>query len=241
MIVHTNNQVRGVIDINRQIPFLITVSYLFFFVFIRLAVTVAGSAQGLSTDKFFYIGRNIIIFGYHIHHFYIGIILISYAAWMAIVHTEKMDRKLMAVVFGAGLGLFMDEVGMLLTGSYHNQLTFWLSMLLAVMLLNVIFFPYFWAEARKNIKSSSSAVAKFMVKHDHFIKVADYVSEKTGRTERLSLILTGLIFLSIGVLILFYPQFVHYWVAGGFFIQGVSSFIRAWYSEEARKAQETGG
>lgn len=61
------------------------------------------------------------------------------------------------------------------------------------------------------------------------------MSEKTGRTERASLIITGLIFLSIGVLILFYPRFVHYWVAGGFFIQGVSSMIRAWYSKETER------
>ena len=218
--------------IHRQIPFLITISYFISFVFIRLAVLLAGSAQGLSADKYIYIGRNIILFGYHIHHFYIGFVLICYAAWMAIVHTEKMDRKLMAVLFGAGLGLFMDEIGMLLTGSYHNQLTFLLSTLLAIMLLNIVFFPNFWEEARNNLKMSSSGVAKFLLKHDHFIKVADYMSEKTGRTERVSLILTGMIFLSIGVLILFYPRFVHYWVAGGFFIQGVSSLIRAWYSQE---------
>ena len=220
------------IIIHRQIPFLITISYFISFVFIRLAVLLAGSAQGLSADKYIYIGRNIILFGYHIHHFYIGFVLICYAAWMAIVHTEKMDRKLMAVLFGAGLGLFMDEIGMLLTGSYHNQLTFLLSTLLAIMLLNIVFFPNFWEEARNNLKMSSSGVAKFLLKHDHFIKVADYMSEKTGRTERVSLILTGMIFLSIGVLILFYPRFVHYWVAGGFFIQGVSSLIRAWYSQE---------
>jgi len=220
---------------------LITISYFISFVVIRVAVLLAGSAQGLSADEYIYIGRNIILFGYHIHHFYIGIVMICYAAWMAIVHTETMDRKFMALVFGGGMGLFMDETGMLLTGTYYNRLTYVLSMLLAVMLLNIVFFPNFWMVARKNIKRSSSAVAKFLVKYDHFLKVADYVSEKTGKTERVSLILTGLIFLSIGILILFYPRFVHYWVAGGFFIQGVSSFIRAWYSEEARKAKETEG
>lgn len=223
------------IIINRQIPFLITISYFISFAFIRIAVLIAGSAQGLSAEKYIYIGRNIILFGYHIHHFYIGFVMICYAAWMAIVHTETMDRKLMALVFGAGLGLFMDEIGMLLTGSYYNRMTFLLSTLLAVMLLNIVFFPNFWEEARENLKKSSSGVAKFLFKHDHFLRVADYMSEKTERTERASLILTGLIFFSIGVLILFYPMFVHYWVASGFFIQGVSSLIRAWYTKEAEK------
>ena len=208
-------------------------SYFLSFVFIRTAVWIAGSAQGLSADRYFYIGRNVILFGYHIHHFYFGFILICYAAWMAIVHTETMDRKLMAVLFGSGLGLFMDEIGMLLTwGRYHNQLTLVLSALVALSFLNVIFFPYFWAEVRKNIKLSSSGFSRHLVKLDHFLRVADIVSEKTGQTEQVSLIFTGLVFLSIGLLVLFYPSFVHYWVAGGFFMQGVASLVRAWYKKE---------
>lgn len=208
-------------------------SYFLSFALIRIAVWVAGSAQGLSADKYFYIGRNVIIFGYHIHHFYFGFILICYAAWMAIVHTETMDRKLMAIIFGSGLGLFMDEIGMLLTwGSYHNRLTLVLSALVAVSFLNIIFFPYFWVEVRKNIKLSGSGIARFLYKQDNFLKVADIVSEKTGQTERVSLIFTGLVFLSMGILVLFYPAFVHYWVAGGFLIQGVASLVRAWYRKE---------
>ena len=203
-----------------------------------MAVWLAGSAQGLSAGKYFYIGRNVILFGYHIHHFYFGFIMICYAAWNAIVNTEKMDRNLMAIIFGAGLGLFMDEIGMLLTwGRYHNRLTLVLSFALAIVFLNIIFFPSFWNEVRKSMKRSSSGYARFLLRHNHFIKVPDFVSENTGHTERVSLIFTGLVFLSIGVLILFYPAFVHYWVAGGFFIQGIASLARAWYNKQIEDEQ----
>lgn len=215
--------------IKRQIPFLITISYLLFFVLIRLFVALAGSARGLAPDEYFYIGRNVILFGYRIHHFYFGIALICYAAWVAIVHTETMDRRFAAILFGAGLGLFMDQIGMLLTGSYYSSITIWISMLLAVILLNLAFFPGFWQEFRKSIGQSTSRLAKFFLKNEYFLKVADYMGKKNTRTERLSLVFTGLIFLAVGLLILFYPRFVHYWVAGGFFIEGISSFVKAWF------------
>lgn len=226
------------ITIRQQIPFLIIISYFTSFLLIRVLVIIAGSAQGLSVDEYIYIGRNIILFGYHIHHFYFGFAMICYAAWVAIVHTEKMDRKLTAVIFGAGLGLFMDEIGMLLSGVYYSRLTFVISSFLAILLLIIVFFPHFWESLREELKRSSSGFAVFLMKHDHFLKVADYVSKKTGRTERVSLTLSGVIFLSIGLLILFYPQFVYYWVAGGFIIQGVSSFIRAWYVRDMEEARE---
>lgn len=132
----------------------------------------------------------------------------------------------------------MDEIGMLLSGAYYSRLTFLLSSLLAIFLLIVVFFPNFWQSFREELKRSSSGFAVYLMKHDHFLKVADYMSEKTGRTEKVSLTISGVIFLSIGLLILFYPQFVYYWVAGGFIIQGISSFIRAWYVKEAEEAQE---
>ena len=77
---------------SKKLPFIITISYLSSLLGIRLAVLIAGSAQtgfaqaakmGGLPDKSFSIGRNIILFGHHIHHFYIGILLISIAGWFA--------------------------------------------------------------------------------------------------------------------------------------------------------------
>ncbi|TDX48217.1 hypothetical protein [Orenia marismortui] len=229
---------------NKTIPFLITISYLFSFLLIRLMVLIAGSAEsqfaqvakeGLSPDTRFYIGRNIILFGHHIHHFYFGIILIAIAGWISIVGSSILNRKHAALIYGSGLGLFMDEIGLLLTwGNYYSGLTYLLSLFLIGIFLNILFFPYFWREVRNNILESKlhSITWNTLLKNTNVVKVADIVSEKTGKTERASLIFTGIMYLFVGVLILLYPQFVYYWVAGIFFIQGVSSLVGAWQKKD---------
>ncbi|PRX18816.1 hypothetical protein BX659_1417 [Orenia metallireducens] len=231
----------------KTIPFLITISYLASFLLIRLMVLIAGSAEskfaqvakeGLSPNTTFYIGRNIILFGHHIHHFYFGILLIAIAGWIAIVRSSILNRRHAAIIYGMGLGLFMDEIGLLLTwGNYYSGLTYLLSLFLIGLFLNIIFFPYFWSEVRKNLVESNvtSIIWNTLLSYTNFIKVADKVSEKTGKTERASLIFTGLMYLFVGILILLYPQFVYYWVAGIFLIQGVSSLVGAWQKSEDKE------
>ena len=93
----------------KQIPFLIAVSFFLSFIFIRLAVLFAGSAEsefaqaakaGELPGTNFYIGSNIILFGYHIHHFYFGILFICLAAWFAIVGSRFFTRKRSAILYG---------------------------------------------------------------------------------------------------------------------------------------------
>jgi hypothetical protein len=203
-------------------------------------VLLAGSAesefakvakQGGTPDGGFYIGRNIIIFGHHIHHFYFGILLISIAGWIAIVGSTNLNKKHLALMYGSGLGLLMDEIGLLLTwGEYYSSLTYLLSLFLVGIFLNIIFFPDFWYEVRNNILNSKPALITWntMLSHTDFIKVVDNVSEKLNKTERASLVFTGIAYIFVGALILFYPKFVYYWVAGIFIIQGISSLINAW-------------
>ena len=206
-------------------------------------VLIAGSAnsefakvakQGLTPDLKFYIGRNIILFGYHIHHFYFGVLFISIAGWIAIVGSKTFNRKHAALLYGWGLGLFMDEIGLLLTwGDYYSSLTYLLSLFLVGIFLNIIFFPYFWKEVRNNLLETKvhSLTWNTLLNYTNFLKVADTLSEKTGKTERASLIFTGAMYIFVGILILIYPKFVYYWVAGVFFIQGVASMVRAWQND----------
>ncbi|MCK8827347.1 hypothetical protein MWH25_06270 [Natroniella acetigena] len=206
-------------------------------------VLIAGSAesefaevakQGGVPEVDFYIGRNIILFGHHIHHFYFGIFLIAFAGWVSLVGFSFLTRKQTALLYGTGLGLFMDEIGLLLTwGDYYSSLTYLLSLFLIGVFLNIIFFPYFWKEVRNNILQSNahSLTWNTLLNYTNFVKVADTLSEKTGKTERASLIFTGIVYLFVGGLILLYPQFVYYWVAAVFFIQGVSSLVGAWQKD----------
>lgn len=225
---------------NEGIPFLITISYLLSFLSIRLMVLIAGSAestfakiakQGGTLEIDFYIGRNIILFGHHIHHFYFGILLISVAGWLSIVGSTKFTNRHLALMYGSGLGLLMDEIGLLLTwGHYYSSLTYLLSLFLVGIFLNIIFFPDFWYEVRNNILKSRPDFITWntLLARSDFIKVVDNVSEELNKTERASLIFTGIAYVCVGILILLYPSFVYYWVAGIFIIQGVSSLINAW-------------
>ncbi len=64
--------------------------------------------------------------GIHFHHFWYGIGMVALAGWLAIVgkRTDRLDRAY-ALVYGLGLGLIGDEVGLLLTfGNYYSELTY---------------------------------------------------------------------------------------------------------------------
>ncbi len=238
------------IQSRRGIPFIVTLSYFISFLAIRLAVIVAGSAEsqfamaakaGNMPEQSFYIGRNIILFGYHIHHFYFGIFLIAAAGWIALIESPHFSRRQIAVIYGAGLGLFMDEIGLLLTwGDYHSSLTYVLSLLLAGVFVNLVFFPDFWKETRRQIRANPprSALLNALFLKTQLPKVADNLTKATGKTELASLVFTGIMYLGVGVLILLYPRFVYYWVAGVFLLQGVTSLVRAWKENSSGEEEE---
>jgi len=50
--------------------------------------------------------------------------------------------------------------------------------------------------------------------------------------EKASLFFTGLVYICVGVLILFYPKLLYYGVAAVFFIHGLASLGRAWQKKE---------
>lgn len=167
---------------NKKTPFLIAISYLAAFVFIRLMVILAGSAnseiaqivKGGSTLTHFYIGRNIILFGYHIHHFYFGILLIGIAGWLAIAGRTNLSKEKLALVYGAGLGLLMDEIGLLLTwGDYASTLSYLLGVFLLGIILSIIYFPRFWRSFHKNISWARYPLSLINRGSDRIINLAD--------------------------------------------------------------------
>lgn len=222
---------------NKHIPFVITISFLFSFLFIRLMVFIAGSSEsqfakvarmGSTPDVQFYIGRNIILFGYHIHHFYFGMLLICAAGWLALVDSPLVSRRVKAGLYGAGLGLFMDEIGLLLTwGDYYSGLTYLVNVFIAAIFLNVIFFPNFWAEVRKNLlqRKDDSTLQGSLSRSPILIRIADTFSQKIGKTESVSLLFAGIIYLGVGVFVLLYPAFLRYWVSSVFFIFGFTHMV----------------
>lgn len=63
--------------------------------------------------------------GIHFHHFWYGLGMVIVAGWLGIASNRPEYDRVYAVVFGLGLGLVGDEVGLLLTfGDYHSELTY---------------------------------------------------------------------------------------------------------------------
>ncbi len=221
---------------NKKAPFLIAASFLTSFIFIRLAVLLAGSAEsefaqaakaGALPGTDFYIGSNIILFGYHIHHFYFGILFICLAGWLAIVGSNTIKRDYIAIVYGLGLGLFLDEIGLLLTwGDYYSALTYTISLFVLGIFINILYLGPFWKELKTHIATGKHALLKEEIKKKysplHFI---DAFANKLFGTKTISAVFTATAYILIAILILAYPRSVHYFIAGAFIITGITYII----------------
>ncbi len=92
--------------------------------------------------------------GQHVHHFTYGIVLLAVSGYLAIVKKNKSPAWL-AIVFGIGLALAVDETGMWLhlTNQYYNE-TSENSLILAIaFLINIVYFRHFWMGLIKGISN----------------------------------------------------------------------------------------
>ena len=83
--------------------------------------------------------------GYHIHHFWYGIALLAIGGWLGISYKSERISRLAAIFYGAGGGIYGDEVGLQLTptGNYWTGITYTLIIIfLAIVLLLALFFRY---------------------------------------------------------------------------------------------------
>src|SRR5438309_6069924 len=92
----------------KDTPFVVLISLLATLALARAFVLLTGAAEG-TTETSTYSGRDLIIGGYHIHHFFYGFAVIGAAAWIAIQYPPRNLRRVAAVVLGGGLGLCVDE------------------------------------------------------------------------------------------------------------------------------------
>lgn len=67
--------------------------------------------------------------GYHIHHFYYGILLLILSNWMALIKYKRLYKRVFkgvaSIMFGGGLGLVVDEFGLLLTMEFGLKGNYW--------------------------------------------------------------------------------------------------------------------
>ena len=75
------------------------------------------------------------ISGYHIHHFFFGFIALTAAGWL-LLFRENFSRYYAGALYGTGLGIFMDEFGMLVTeGDYFATSSYFAAMTFISLLL----------------------------------------------------------------------------------------------------------
>lgn len=66
----------------------------------------------------------LIVGGYHIHHFFYGIILLVIGGWLGINYHEDQVDRIAAILFGVGGGLIGDEIGFIITLEYYSGITY---------------------------------------------------------------------------------------------------------------------
>ncbi len=108
MVFHWLRELRSIwyediIRRNKQTPFIIFTSFV-------ISFAAARSFVMFEPESF-----QLFIKQYHIHHFYYGFALLAIANWIALTTNRRFMFRLAAMLFGIGLGLFIDEFGLLLT------------------------------------------------------------------------------------------------------------------------------
>ncbi|HVY67342.1 MAG TPA: hypothetical protein VHA30_00375 [Patescibacteria group bacterium] len=89
-----------------------------------LHIVLAGYLASYFTAHLWslFVGNSIYIKGYQIHHFYFGTTLLAAGGLLGLLSDGTKNLRLAAALIGIGLGLFADEIGLLLncTTRYHS-------------------------------------------------------------------------------------------------------------------------
>jgi len=92
--------------------------------FIMLAFFLASFVVA-RVFTYFFPSTQLVIQGYHVHHFWYGLALLAIGGWLGINYRDDHTERIAAIIFGVGGGLVGDEIGLLLTfGDYYSELTY---------------------------------------------------------------------------------------------------------------------
>ena len=159
MVVHWLRDLQSVLyqDIirrNKQTPFIVFISFIIAFAVSRLTILLGPEWLRLFVRE------------YHIHHFYYGFALIAISNWIALTSDRKHMINIASVLFGVGLGFFVDEFGLLLTCTtpafecdYFARQTFDVFTYLAGILLVFIYSKPFFGLLKKIVRRLFSSEA----------------------------------------------------------------------------------
>lgn len=204
----------------KEAPFLIFVAFLISFSAARLYELLGVMGPSL---KFGEGGR------YTGHHLYYGIILLVVSTWIAINYKDRDLTHVTALLYGGGLGLFFDEIGLILTQfeSYWDGITYTVIVAISLVFLNFIFFEDFWSSVGGQLRSFArerelkGGPLSLMGLVDFLDKIEDSLPE----TSKLGTRFIGVILIWVSILVIEFPEFVHYYIAGAFILTGLREII----------------
>jgi hypothetical protein len=117
-----------------ELQFIITLSFLITFTVSRAIVVFSGESK---PSLELWIGN------YHIHHFFIGILLLAISGWIGLVGNQKKYKYTSSALYGGGLGLLIDEIGLLITwGNYWAKQSYVFGVIVIVIFLSIILYEH---------------------------------------------------------------------------------------------------
>lgn len=118
----------------KEIPFIILICFLATFAVSRLIVN-------------YFPDLNLNVRGTHVHHFAYGIILLIVIGFFLLTQPRSPNTRLkLSLIYGVALGLAFDEFAMWiqLEDVYYDRATYDAIVIVALTLLNIIYFDGFW-------------------------------------------------------------------------------------------------
>lgn len=138
------------------------VSFLVAFLWARIWVTYFAKTPMVGIENAFEIGGRTAILGYHPHHIATGVLFLGIAGFVGLHYTGKVVTKIAAVLYGTGLGLIVDEIGIIVDGiTYRNDFpeVFVLVVTISAWLMSTVYFPSFWKSVDARLARVYSRVA----------------------------------------------------------------------------------
>lgn len=105
---------QDIVDAGKQPNFVILLAFLITFVVVRLIT------HAIRRERFRFL-RNLTPHGTHIHHLVWGILLLLITGYIAIAFDPASDRETLALLFGIGAALTLDEFALWL----HLEDVYW--------------------------------------------------------------------------------------------------------------------
>lgn len=132
----------------KEIPFIITISFILSFVITRIWVYLMY--QGHLPSMFVYIK------GVHVHHLNFGIFLLSVIGFITLVYQDFSKRyvHVLSLIYGIALAWTFDELALwlLLEDDYYHRLSYDAIITISAFLLSIVYFQGFYPWIAKKLR-----------------------------------------------------------------------------------------